>query len=303
MATQTIHGYTAAVTIDPTGDFFLIDPASSGNYLKINRNVALGITSSPAGISDSQTLTNKTITAPTISGPTLSGTILGTYTLGGTPTFPASVTTLTGSQTLTNKTLTAPTINGGAIDNTTITVDSISGHTTSTIVTVGGVQLNNGTIGTSGAVTGASIAAGAVTPNSLIASTGTGWSWQNFTPTWTNLTVGNGAVTASYIQTGKIVTGTILFILGTTSAIGTGPYFTPPVPASTIYNNGVVNYTVGSGLLRNSAAAVVAFTGSDTKLALFYNPTATTTAGLTATTPGTWATGDYFNITFEYQAA
>lgn len=58
------------------------------------------------------TLTNKTITAPV-----LSGTVTGTYTLGGTPTFPAAVVTLTGSQTLTNKTLTAPVL-GGTVTGT-----------------------------------------------------------------------------------------------------------------------------------------------------------------------------------------
>lgn len=57
-------------------------------------------------ISSTDTLTNKTLTDPA-----LSGTITGTYTIGGTPTFPASVATLTGSQTLTNKTLTSPVVN------------------------------------------------------------------------------------------------------------------------------------------------------------------------------------------------
>lgn len=54
-------------------------------------------------LTGTQTLTNKTLTAPT-----LNGTLAGTYTLGGTVTFPSSVTTLTGTQTLTNKTFTSP---------------------------------------------------------------------------------------------------------------------------------------------------------------------------------------------------
>ncbi len=53
-----------------------------------------------ATISGTQTLTNKTITSPV-----LSGTITGTYTFGGTPTFPSTVVTTTGTQTLTNKTI------------------------------------------------------------------------------------------------------------------------------------------------------------------------------------------------------
>lgn len=39
-------------------------------------------------LTGAQILTNKTLTSPTIASPTLSGTVLGTYTLGGTPTFP-----------------------------------------------------------------------------------------------------------------------------------------------------------------------------------------------------------------------
>ena len=36
------------------------------------------------------TFSGGTLTGPTISGPTLSGTVLGTYTLGGSPTFPST---------------------------------------------------------------------------------------------------------------------------------------------------------------------------------------------------------------------
>lgn len=61
-------------------------------------------------LTGTQTLTNKTLTAPV-----LGGTVTGTYTLGGTPTFPSSVVQLTTSQTLTNKTLTAPTLTTPAL--------------------------------------------------------------------------------------------------------------------------------------------------------------------------------------------
>ncbi|MGE0289643.1 MAG: hypothetical protein AB7I42_25855, partial [Bradyrhizobium sp.] len=48
----------------------------------------------------------------TLTAPVLSGTVTGTYTLAGTPTFPATVVSTTGTQTLTNKTLTTPAISG-----------------------------------------------------------------------------------------------------------------------------------------------------------------------------------------------
>lgn len=85
-----------------------------------------------------QTLTNKTLTAPVING-----SITGTYTLAGTPTFPAAVVQLTTTQTLTNKTLTAPVL-GGTITGTytlggtpTITAPILSGSITGTYTFAG----------------------------------------------------------------------------------------------------------------------------------------------------------------------
>lgn len=84
------------------------------------------------GRATTDTLTNKTLTAPVFSG-----TITGTYTLGGTPTFPSSVVTLTGTQTLTNKTLTAPliaTVHGGSASGGTLTLSSTSNATKGSII-------------------------------------------------------------------------------------------------------------------------------------------------------------------------
>lgn len=305
MANTTISGLPSTSAVDPVNDFLAIDTASPSATNKINRNNLLQLASAPVGLTDSQTLTNKTLTAPTVSGPTLSGTVLGTYTLGGTPTFPSSVVTLTGSQTLTSKTLTSPTITGGTYDNGTITVDSISGHTTSTVVTVGGVQMNNGVIGTSGAVTTNSIAAGAVVPNSLMASSGTGWAWQTWTPTWTNLTTGNGTTVAKYVQTGKTVMAFLRFTLGTTSAVGTSPTFTLPVSTSASYvSNDILGqgaaYTGGQWLsevrwISTTTAAPFVWLASGT-----YVGTITT---WTSAVPASWATGESFNLNMVYEAA
>lgn len=110
-----------------------------------------------------QTLTNKTVTAPTISSPTLSGTVTGTYTLGGAPTFPATVVTTTGSQTLTNKVLTAPTINTPTITNPTLTTDSINEFTSANGVTVDGLNIKDGKLNTNNSVVTANITDASVT--------------------------------------------------------------------------------------------------------------------------------------------
>lgn len=90
-------------------------------------------TTTVVGTDTTDTLSNKTIASPTFSG-----TLAGTYTIGGTPTFPSSVVQLTATQTLTNKTLTTPVIS--SISNTgTLTLptstDTLVGRATTDTLT------------------------------------------------------------------------------------------------------------------------------------------------------------------------
>jgi hypothetical protein len=163
----TINQLPTANSIDSLNDILPIYTASSQATQGINRNTYLGLSSAPVGLTDTQTLTNKTLTAPTINGATLSGTLSGTYIIGGTPTFPASVATLTGAQTLTSKILTSPTINSPNITNATYTGDAIVGYTASTSGTIYGISIASGVITTTTAlgpntVTNSAIASGAL---------------------------------------------------------------------------------------------------------------------------------------------
>lgn len=304
MANNTILSYTSAVSIDGTNDYLLIEQTTGPIYKKINRSTFLGVTGQPADISTTQTFTNKTLTAPAISAPVLSGTITGAYTLGGTPTFPSSVATLTGTQTLTNKTLTSPAITGGTISNASISVDSISGFSTSTIVSVGGVQMNNGTIGTSNAVVNATITDGAVSPAKLLAGTGTGWAWQSWTPSYTNLTLVNATVNAKYLQIGKTVSFYIRIILGSGSIMGTNPTFTLPVTATDFSGNDVL----GSGTFNNAGtgyfgAGLLNSTTVCRLIAIDTSSAAGALLNITASVPFVWTTGSFFQITGTYEAA
>lgn len=148
--------------VDRAADSFLMYDSSASGLKRTTVNYALDLTSHPVGINDSQTLTLKTLTSPNVSNPVLSGTVTGTYTLGGTPTFPSSVVTLTGSQTLTNKVLTSPTINTATIANPTMTVDAISEFSAATGVTIDGVLLKDSKVGANGVNT-ASMEDGSVT--------------------------------------------------------------------------------------------------------------------------------------------
>jgi hypothetical protein len=190
MTNITINSLPTASTIDAVNDVLPIYTNSLVATQGINRNTLLNLLSQPVGLTDSQTLTNKTLTAPAISAPVLSGTVTGTYTLGGTPTFPATIVTTTGSQTLTNKTLTSPTINSATISNPTLSVDTITGYSVATNVTAGGVTLNNGAVGgTTGTFSGL-----------LTASNG-------FTLSSGTLTLPNNSIVAANLATTAITLG------------------------------------------------------------------------------------------------
>lgn len=327
VTSKEINQYTAASTIDAVNDQLLIDPGGTGAYNKINRNILLGITGSPIGSSDTQTLTNKilgntnTITALD-SGFTLqdngdatkqaqfqlSGNTTGTTRTYALPNASVTLASLTGTETLTNKTITSPVISGGTIDNATVTVDAISGHTTSTIVTVANLQISNGVLNSANAVTATSVAAGAIQPQALVAGTGSGWGWQAWTPTWGNLTVGNGTVAAKYIQTGKLVTAHLQFTMGSTSSISGAVTFTLPVTATTAYST--LQNTIGGLHLDDVGNAgytgIFELIGSTTVCSIYtYNASGTyvTESPVTATVPWTIGTNDFFSGTFMYEAA
>ena len=121
-----------------------VAPGTAGNVLRSNGTTwaSTALTKSDVGLgnvdntsdatknSATATLTNKTLSAPV-----LSGTVTGTYTLGGTPTFPSTVVLTTAAQTLTNKTITG-TFTGGLTGNAT------TATTLQTARTINGVSFN-----------------------------------------------------------------------------------------------------------------------------------------------------------------
>lgn len=302
--TKAITDLPSADDIDGSSDLLFIYDNSDAQLESINRNTFLNLSSAPAGLTDTQTLTNKTLTSPTISGPTLSGTLSGTYTIGGTPTFPSSVATLTGSQTLTNKTLTSPTINTPTITNPTITVDTIAEFSTGNGVSVDGVLLKDGFVGD-----------GDVAPQSLVAGTGTSWAWQSFTPTWDDLTVGNSTQAHYYNQTGQTIQARGYLVVGSTGSVGLSIGFSLPATADSDYVAITSNRTpIGSAVFTDiggptyyagevSILETTGATSARVERLVDNGSNPILVSSISSSAPFTWATGDIISYSMTYEAA
>jgi hypothetical protein len=327
MSNLVIGDYTTAITIDGSTHYLLIQPGGSSTaYKKINRNVFLGVTGQPMDISTAQNVTNKTLDNSNIatlrddrftlqdnadttkqaqfqlSGITTATT--RTYTL---PNRSDTLVDLGSTQTLTSKTLTSPVINNGSITGTTITTDAIVGQSASTSGTVYGLPVTSSKVGSNGVIT-ASITDGAVTPAKLTSGLGASWTWQSWTPTWTNLTVSGSTVTARYSQVGKTVffrvavvlangnvpSGSISFTLPVTAASYAGTATLPPIGQAVYFDAGTASY---DGFISfNSTTTAVLYV-------MAANGTYATTTSLSSTVPFTWGNTDEFLLQGYYEAA
>lgn len=125
--------------------------------------------------------------------------------------------------------------------------------------------------------------------------------WQAWTPTYTNLTIGNGTVVARYQQIGKTVNFEFYFSMGSTSAMGTTPQITMPVTPK--------YYAKTFDMYIQDAGTQFFIGTADTFDSKFYptviltNTTYAQVSYLSATTPMTWTTSDNFSIRGSYEAA
>ena len=128
--------------------------------------------------------------------------------------------------------------------------------------------------------------------------------WTAWTPTLTNLTLGNGTMAAAYTRTGRTVHYRFKFTLGSTSTVGTNPIFTVPVNMAGAYGG---DDPVGDGSIRDASAGITwriqPWWASASTLYLLHYAAAGTAAVITATAPFTWATGDVIRASGSYEAA
>lgn len=322
MANFQVTDKTLLTSVDRAADSFLVYDASASALKRTVVNNMLDLTTHPVGIDDVQTLTNKTLTTPTLtvndnvftvqdnSDTTkklqlqLSGITTGTTRTLTIPDANDTIVGIAATQTLTNKTLTSPVINTATISNPTLTVDTVAEYTAANGVTVDGLNIKDGLINTANSIDSAAYIDGSIDPEHLISGTGSSWVWQSWSPTYTNLTVGNGTTTAKYAQIGKTVTARIRFVFGTTSVMGSGPTFTLPVTSADSSSLGIL----GTGLALAAATAYLVSARRDSstvcQIVTWDSGGAyLTTSGVTALIPNTWANNDYFDIYLTYEAA
>jgi hypothetical protein len=127
-----------------------------------------------------------------------------------------------------------------------------------------------------------------------------GSTWTTWTPTLTNITLGNGTVTARYQQLGKTVSIYFKFLLGSTSAVSGNPTITLPV--NSVYENIAPAYIQDAGT-NNYYGIFTVNGGTGTFVMQNVAGTYPSFAGISSTVPMTWTTNDYLYSNISYEVA
>jgi hypothetical protein len=127
----------------------------------------------------------------------------------------------------------------------------------------------------------------------------------SYTPTTTNVTLGNGSFGANYVRVQKLVYVQIGISFGSTTAFTGAPTFTLPVTAAatnqalpgiaSMLDSGVTFYLGGVTLTTTTVSPYVSLANGT-----YLN---TPTGNVSATVPMTWATNDIMLLRFVYEAA
>jgi hypothetical protein len=196
-------------------------------------------------------------------------------------------------------------ISGGGTSGAVTITNSMATEITAKadlIVGTGNAAFDNLPVGANGTV---------LTADSTVSPTGLKWAtpssggltYAAWTPTTTGITAGNGTTVARYAQSGKFVTGSFLFTLGSTSSITGAVSFTLPVTAKSTnvligtvsFLDAGVGYIVGQPLQSSTTACYLEVLGTNTTYGSFVD--------ITSTVPITWVSTDHLSCNFSYEAA
>lgn len=132
--------------------------------------------------------------------------------------------------------------------------------------------------------------------------------WTSYSPSWTNLTVGNGTVTAAYARFGRIIHFRVDLLFGSTTAVSGSVRFSSPVNLAaaevpgTQTMGGTVSMADATGGTQvgvlvplDASTILVGVTQTDSTYLSINNTS--------STIPFTWAVNDRLHITGSYEAA
>lgn len=187
-------------------------------------------------------------------------------------------------------------------------VDTINENTSTNGVTIDGLNIKDGKLNTNDSVTSVNITDGSITNAKLSTSSNEiGGSWQSWTPSYTNLTVGSGTVVARYRQIGKVVFFRWHFTYGTGSAVATGPVVSFPVTSAT-YGGTATRQQVNANVAYFDTSGAASYSGicrwNDTSSFTLRMAGGSSSEGnINSSQPFVWATGDEIHVTGNYEAA
>ena len=130
--------------------------------------------------------------------------------------------------------------------------------------------------------------------------------WTSFTPSWTNLTPGNGVVSAAYSKFNKILFVRVKFTWGTTTSCGDPVRMTlpasltqettsqDPIGLSSLTDIGVAGYSGVVSVISSTLVGINVYNAAGTYLA----PNTVNT-----TRPFTWGNGDIISFQFTTRLA
>ena len=129
--------------------------------------------------------------------------------------------------------------------------------------------------------------------------------WTVYTPTWTNLTVGNATQNFRYLQHGKLVfvIGSIVFG-STTSLTATGAIFSLPITSATGSSSqywGTVSYLDSGTEEYVGSMKMLSTTTMQLRVPNVAGTYQTSGSPMTTTVPFTWGTGDAAYVSFFYE--
>lgn len=131
-----------------------------------------------------------------------------------------------------------------------------------------------------------------------------GSAWTSYTPTWTTTgtapAIGNGTLAGAYVQTGKTVRFRAKLTAGSTTTFGTGTWsLSLPVTAKAADTMVVSGWIFDSGTRHYVAVGKLT---STTTLSIIHTESGNS-GQVDATSPQTWANGDFLVVTGVYEAA